>query len=68
MFLTEEQIEILTGYQYKSKQRAELHRQRIPFRKRHDGFPVVESALFENNDANASGINQHREEPNFEGL
>lgn len=68
MFLTEEQIQILTGYQYKAKQRAELRRQGVPFRKRHDGFPVVSTSFFENPDANGAGINKHREQPNFDGL
>ena len=68
LFLTPEQIEILTGYQYKAKQREELRRQGIPFLKRHDGFPVVSTDHFTNRGVIVSGINEHKEEPNFEGL
>lgn len=68
MFLTEEQIQILTGRRYKAKQREELLRQGVPFRKRHDGFPVVSTSFFENSDAISGRINKHKEEPNFDGL
>ena len=47
IFLEPEELEYLTGYRRKDKQRAELHRMGIPFIPRHDGTPVVARARVE---------------------
>ena len=68
MFVDKENMQILTGYQKPAYQRRELIKQGIPFIKRHDGFPVVYTEDLKNGDASSSRINQHTEEPNYEGL
>lgn len=67
-FLHPEEIQILTGYQRYPYQRRELDKMGVPYRKRHDGFPVVYTGDLNNEHDIHSRINEHEEEPNFEGL
>lgn len=47
MFLDDEDLYILTGYRYHSKQVAELRRMGVPFRVNSHGRPAVAKAVIE---------------------
>ena len=47
MFLDDEELYILTGYRFKSKQVAELRRMGVPFRVNAFGRPAVAKAVIE---------------------
>ena len=48
LWLTDEELETLTGRRRRTAQRAELARQGVKFTTRHDGFPLVPRSQFEN--------------------
>lgn len=64
LWLTKEELFIRTKYRQNQRICAELARQGVEFKVRHDGFPLVDRAQFEG----ASVKPVRRKEPNYAAL